>query len=128
MPYHEKVAQDAHTDFIILEKVGKMGEQAKMPKKFTENGMTYEQEEKRGNWYIYSQFSVVHKKILSWEVVKPVIRKANTNVIDGKEINFDGGEYYPQTREWGINGFTCIGLSEARAKADKMSEQENKKK
>ena len=107
-----------------------MGNVAKMPKKFEYDSFLFEQEERRGDWYIYSQFDPEHKKLVGWEVVKPTVQKKEriNTLPNGKTAVRLAGEYYPSKSCWGGSGFTCISLSEARAKADKMSEQENKKK
>lgn len=86
-----------------------------LPKKFEKRGFLYEQEEIISGVYIYSQFDMIHKTVVGYEVIKPRFQKENTNT---GRFEVEKGYYYPSDAQWGKGAFTAKSLSEARTIAE----------
>ncbi len=87
-----------------------------IPTPFTYDGYHHELVERSGRRAIFSKarpLSPVH----SFEVVLLGYRGAEN--IGGKA--YPAREVYPRNEEWGVSGWTCSTLDEARRKLDEIS-------
>lgn len=70
--------------------------------KFERNGFIFEQIKRVGDVAIYSQKRPEHKVDGHFEVVR--IRRRSARKAFG--VQFEAGEYYPSSEEWGVFGWT----------------------
>lgn len=76
--------------------------------RFTKSGFELEQVERIGNVAIYRRWKTGQSP--HYEVVR--IRSREAREVFGKE--FEAGEYYPSSEEWGTYGWTYPCLDDAR--------------
>ena len=82
----------------------------KLKKEFTTSGFDFRQMKRKGDWALYEKR---RGGSVSYEVIKIRSKEETKAKIQGKEIIFKGGEYYPSTTEFGDFGWAFIELRNA---------------
>ena len=82
----------------------------KLKKEFTVSGFDFRQMKRKGDWALYEKR---RGGSVSYEIIKIRSKEETKTKIQGKEITFKGGEYYPGTTEFGDFGWAFIELRTA---------------
>jgi len=89
----------------------------KLPENFRFKGFRYTQIDRNNNFALYLQendFPIDHKEyFFYYEVIKIKKRKAHSSVFWGKEVYYPAKEVYPNSKDWGLSGWTFKDFSEA---------------
>ncbi len=82
----------------------------KLEKKFTTSGFDFRQMKRKDNWALYEKR---RGGSVSYEIIKIRSKEETKAKIQGKEIIFKAGEYYPSTTEFGDFGWAFMELRNA---------------
>ncbi len=89
----------------------------KLSENFRFKGFRYTQIDRNNNFAIYLQENDVpignKEYFFYYEVIKIKKQKAHSSVIQGKEIYHSAKEIYPNSKAWGLSGWTFKNFSEA---------------
>ena len=78
---------------------------------FTDRSYTYTQVEREGDLAIFQQQHKENPQVIRYEVVR-IRRRAAQTLLDGTTV--PDREAYPSSSSWGIYGWTCRSLEDAR--------------
>jgi hypothetical protein len=93
-----------------------------LPFEFVSKGHKHEQirrtaENENGQFALYHRWSIATEWTTPaphYEVIRVRQSEAGTRMIDGREINYEDREVYPNEKSWGVDGWTF----QTREKAD----------
>lgn len=92
----------------------------RLPTEFTESGFIHKQVYREGNLAVF-----IRKKVGSgrchFEAVR--IKSHNGFTFPGAEKATPPAEYYPNTKSWGVDGYTLPTLAESVAKLSAFSQK-----
>ncbi len=91
----------------------------KLAEIFKTKGFRYTKIDRNNNFAIYLQENDVpidsKEYFFYYEVIKIKKRKAHSSVFGGKEVYYPAKEVYPNSKDWGLTGWTFKNFSEAKA-------------
>ena len=89
----------------------------KLKKEFTTGGYDFRQMKRKGNWALYEKRRGASA---SYEIIKIRTRKEAKAKIQGKDVTFKAGEYYPPTSDWGDFGWSFMEMRNALQEYDNL--------
>ena len=91
----------------------------KLPENFRAKNFRFTQIERNKSFALYLKENDVEKEskdyFFCYEVIKIKKQKAHSSVIEGKEVYRSAKEIYPNTKDWGLSGWTFKTFPEAKA-------------